>query len=254
MINDIDGLKARVSPGDVVLFLYKGEQVDGRVVSLGRARAVVHCGHGKQYRVPYDRIRTRGPATDHSGTEREAVHRCEELMDAHGLTAKGWVARLDDSRSRAGACDYSKKHIRLSRLYVRVAGRPELDDTILHEIAHTLVGPHHHHDAVWRAKARAIGCSGDRCHTLQFSPPRWIVACRGGCFARPAHRRRRRAACRRCGGPLAWRQWDGTSEFESPVVRNAHQSADGTSRLPDWLPLVGTASSPTQGELDFGTI
>ena len=253
-MNDFDGLKARISPGDMVSFLYKREQVDGRVVSLGRARAVVRCGHGRQYRVPYDRIRTRGPATDHSGTERDAVDRCEELMKAHGLAAKGWVARLDDSRSRAGACDYSKKRILLSRLYVRVVGRSELDDTILHEIAHALVGPHHHHDAVWRAKARAIGCSGDRCHTLRFSPPRWIVACQGGCFSRPAHRRRRHAVCRRCGGPLAWRGWDGTPEHERSVVRNANQPAREASRQPDWFPVIGTVSSPTQGEFDFGTV
>ena len=134
-------------------------------------------------------------------------------MQLHGLRRAGWTAKLANAVP-GGACHYTKKWILLSRLYVRAASAAELDDTILHEIAHALVGPHHHHDAVWRAKARAIGCSGDRCHTVQFSPPRWIVACAAGCFTRTAHRRRRRAVCRRCGGQVTWRPWNGEPAHE----------------------------------------
>ncbi len=58
----------------------------------------------------------------------------------------------------------------------------EVKDTILHEIAHALVGKAHHHDDVWRAKALEIGCSGRRCHDLQFTPPRYLVTCERGCW------------------------------------------------------------------------
>ena len=38
-------------------------------------------------------------------------------------------------------------------------------DTLLHEIAHALVGHKHGHDAVWRRKALQIGCNGKRCYS-----------------------------------------------------------------------------------------
>jgi SWI/SNF-related matrix-associated actin-dependent regulator 1 of chromatin subfamily A len=37
----------------------------------------------------------------------------------------------------------------------------QFKDTILHEIAHAIVGPHHGHDEVWRGKAVEIGCTGN---------------------------------------------------------------------------------------------
>lgn len=39
----------------------------------------------------------------------------------------------------------------------------EVTNTILHEIAHAIVGAKHGHDRVWRAKALEIGCDGQRC-------------------------------------------------------------------------------------------
>ena len=253
-MDTIDALKARISPGDTVEFSYRNSQIAGRVVSLGQKCAVVRCDRGEQYRVPYGRVRPRGPGKDHSAAEGRALRRCRELLDLHGLSATGWTARLDESRSRAGACNFTKKRILLSRLYVRVAAEPELDDTILHEIAHALVGPHHHHDATWRAKARAIGCSGDRCHTVQFSPPRWIVACAAGCFSRSAHRRRRRAVCRRCGGPITWRAWDGEPTHEPTVAHPRVAAAKRTvSSKPERSPSVSSGAFPEQREFDFAT-
>ena len=40
-----------------------------------------------------------------------------------------------------------------------------VENTILHEIAHALVGRGHGHDYVWRSKALEIGCDGERCHS-----------------------------------------------------------------------------------------
>ena len=96
------------------------------------------------------------------------------------------------------------------------------------EIAHALVGKAHHHDDMWRAKAVAIGCSGRRCHDLQFTLPRYIVQCERGCWVTTAERRRRHVLCRRCRGALVYQtyteeRWQrtqaGTREgTESPVV------------------------------------
>ena len=57
--------------------------------------------------------------------------------------------------------------------FAATADDAEIEDTLLHEIAHALVGRRHHHDAVWRAKAREIGCTGQRCHSVSFASTRW---------------------------------------------------------------------------------
>jgi hypothetical protein len=58
----------------------------------------------------------------------------------------------------------------------------DVRDTILHEIAHALVGPRHGHDATWAARARAIGCSGQRCVSPDSptAPAAWLGVCPSG--------------------------------------------------------------------------
>ena len=82
-------------------------------------------------------------------------------------------------RRGPGVCRYREKRIDLSVSYCLAASRAEIEDTVLHEIAHAIVGPKHNHDAVWKAKAREIGCQGERCHRVQHSVPRWVGEC--GC-------------------------------------------------------------------------
>lgn len=125
-----------------------------------------------------------------------------ELCAYYGLHE--WRVVLDHARRRAGQCDYRAKTISLSRHYVRYATEDHIKDTILHEIAHALVGPNHGHDAVWRQKAREIGCTATRCHTLEFSPARWLMRCPNGCFEVTRHRRKSHMACARCKSPIIY--------------------------------------------------
>lgn len=132
----------------------------------------------------------------------EAINLATDLMKEHGLG--DWRIKLDHARRRAGQCDYNKKEISLSRHYVRYAEMDHIRDTILHEIAHALVGPHHGHDAVWRQQARAIGCTATRCHTLNFSHARWIMRCPNGCFEVERHRRKSGLHCATCKSPVTF--------------------------------------------------
>ncbi len=126
----------------------------------------------------------------------DAIHIALELMNRHGLV--GWRVKLDHARRRAGQCDYNSRVISLSRLYIRKADKDHIRDTILHEIAHAIVGPRHGHDVVWRQKAREIGCTATRCHTLDFSRARWQMICPNGCFSIERHRRKTGLVCMKC--------------------------------------------------------
>ena len=49
-------------------------------------------------------------------------------------------------------------------------------DTILHEIAHALVGSHHKHDAVWKAKCKEIGCDPKATSDVAVEvEPKWVL-------------------------------------------------------------------------------
>ena len=125
-----------------------------------------------------------------------------DLMHQHNL--EGWQIQFDHARRRAGLCDYNRKVISLSRHYVRHAEAAHITDTLLHEIAHALVGPKHGHDAVWRQKARQIGCSATRCHSLNFSGERWLMVCPNGCFEVGRHRRKKGLVCAKCKSPVQY--------------------------------------------------
>ena len=125
------------------------------------------------------------------------------MMDlAHRLLAKhglhNWHISFDHARRRAGVCNFSTRTISLSRHYAREATIEHITDTILHEIAHALVGPSHGHDAVWRRKAQEIGCSAMRCHNLTFAKAKWVMTCPNGCFAVERHRRKSGLICKSC--------------------------------------------------------
>jgi predicted SprT family Zn-dependent metalloprotease len=128
----------------------------------------------------------------------EALVLARRLLDEHGL--RDWGVTLDSARTRAGLCRFDRKLVSLSRHLTRLHTLDEVADTVLHEVAHALVGPAHGHDAVWRAQARRIGATGERC--VPPDRPRVPGEWRGRCAAgheTTAHRRPLRVkSCARC--------------------------------------------------------
>ncbi|MFC7404018.1 SprT-like domain-containing protein [Georgenia alba] len=122
----------------------------------------------------------------------------EELLAEHGLA--DWRLRFDNAKRRAGACRFDIKVISVSRHLMALYTEEHVRDTLLHEIAHALVGPEHGHDAVWRAQAHRIGCSGQR--LVDADAPRPPAPWRGTCPRGHTYERHRRpsrpASCARC--------------------------------------------------------
>lgn len=110
-----------------------------------------------------------------------------DLMDEHGL--HDWTFQWDNAKRRAGVCKFSKKVIGMSRLWAEHASDDDIIDTILHEIAHALVGPGEGHGPRWRAMAKSIGCRGERCATAPEGAPEG----------------RYEAICVSCCNTVAWR-------------------------------------------------
>ena len=123
-----------------------------------------------------------------------------QLFGRHGL--ERWSFRFDHAKSRAGMCNHNKKVITISRRYARTASQSQIENTLLHEIAHALVGHSHGHDSIWKSKALEIGCDGKRCHNLTFSKPKWKMRCPNSCFSTLRHRKTENLICAICHSPL----------------------------------------------------
>lgn len=200
----VDAAKAQFQAGDRVEFSHDGATLRGRIDRLNPKRAVVVCANGDQWQVPYVRlVRTASDGDGEPAAILKAVAaQAQRLMARHGL--EGWSFQYDDASKRAGACSYDTKVISMAREYCLRAPETERLDTILHEIAHALVGPEHHHDAVWQRTARQIGCGAERCHDVDFARPRYIVSCPQCKWAVTRNRRQRGLACRQCHSRIVY--------------------------------------------------
>ena len=94
----------------------------------------------------------------------------DSLLEKHGLLQAGWKIEFNKSPSHLGQCWHQHKAIALSLVMLNSAEESQVYDTILHEIAHALVGPGHNHDEVWKEKAKSIGCTSEVCGRTGFNP------------------------------------------------------------------------------------
>ena len=207
----------RFAPGGLATFRDRtGREVTGKVVELRRNHAIIAGGGSGRWQVGYRLLWTEEAARP-GFTLGEIETIANRLMDKHGRSnglSEKWQVAFDLAPARAGQCAYSEQRIYLSVGHCLKASRAEVRDTILHEIAHALAGPRHHHDAVWQRIARTIGCTARRCTTTRHAGGRWIARCKCGMTYsrhRLTKRMRTQAICTRCGQGVSW-QIDGTGE------------------------------------------
>jgi predicted SprT family Zn-dependent metalloprotease len=87
-------------------------------------------------------------------------------MRKHGLLKNEWKFQFNRGKRMYGKCDHSVKVISLSNSFAtsRNVSRSEIENVVLHEIAHALVGPGHGHGEKWKRMALSIGCDGETYH------------------------------------------------------------------------------------------
>jgi predicted SprT family Zn-dependent metalloprotease len=131
------------------------------------------------------------------------------LLAAHGLP--GWSFGFNRSKLHMGQCQYGPRLIMLSVHFVELNGDEAVLDTLLHEIAHALVGPGHGHDAAWQSKCREVGAKPERLSyevNMPVGPWQAVCPCCGRLHDR--HRRPKHMvgwSCCYCGrerGRLTW--------------------------------------------------
>ena len=144
----------------------------------------------------------------------EIATMARELMDFHGL--QDWIFKFNRSKyKKYGNCCYSLKTINITSFYsFREASYDSLiKDTILHEIAHALVGRGHEHDSIWKAKCIEIGCIPNRfCESLNI-PRKYLCICPihgqiGSCNLNKSY------IHKKCGEVLALKPNPAKEEFE----------------------------------------
>ncbi|GAA1881723.1 SprT-like domain-containing protein [Lapillicoccus jejuensis] len=110
----------------------------------------------------------------------EAMRLADGLVARHGLA--GWSVEFDTAVTRAGACHFALRRITLSAPLVRLYSRDQVQEVVLHEIAHALAGADAGHGPRWRRLARELGATGRRC--VDPSAPQvegaWVGTCPAG--------------------------------------------------------------------------
>jgi predicted SprT family Zn-dependent metalloprotease len=133
-----------------------------------------------------------------------------KLLRAHSLD--GWHFTYNRRKRAMGFCCYSERSIELSVHFVVRNDMDSIIDTLLHEIAHALVGPDHGHDAVWKSKCLEIGATPQRLGHADMPAGNWQADCNACGRQYNRHRRPKRMRgwyCPHCGvdlGRLVWKQ------------------------------------------------
>jgi hypothetical protein len=192
-------------------------------------------------------------ASEYSGTDNvllaDVTVFALNTMLEHGLIENGWFFSFDRAKKRLGACHHDRKMITMSRHLTVGQTYEQIKNTVLHEIAHALVGPKHGHDAVWKTKAIEIGCDGERCGQANEGVAyRWVGRCWDCDYSVGFHRAPGRVhLCPRCtknhGGNgfdfiLEWSEFGQSAEIGDMPEKFRNEYYDILRRLGHRTPIL----------------
>lgn len=88
---------------------------------------------------------------------------------------QGWRTNFTKTDKYIACCDHTNKRIIISVPALNARSEAELMETIMHEMAHAIVGHGHGHDDVWKAKAVELGAKPVSCAPVNFDAGRSIA-------------------------------------------------------------------------------
>lgn len=192
-------------PSTIISFpTRKGEMV-GEVQQLNKKHARVVVGSNKTiWKVPYNLMTIKEQSIEPEITLQETYDFAYDHLDELGLT--DWTFGFDLAPVRAGVCKYSKKLITVSVTYCLNATREEVEDTVLHEIAHAIAGYKAGHNGKWRSIAKQLGCKAEVYHTVRHGKDRWHGFCPCGQTwkRKKLQKRVRNGTCPSCNEKITW--------------------------------------------------
>jgi hypothetical protein len=137
-------------------------------------------------------------------------------MEAHGLLQQGWTFRFDKATRRFGQARVHHEpgrgrlmEISLSRPLTLLNAEAQVENTILHEVAHALAGMKAGHGPKWKACALRVGATPKACYDAREDdikvPYRWEAVC-PACRVVRIHALRPFRTARSCGAchPGGW--------------------------------------------------
>lgn len=102
----------------------------------------------------------------------------EQAMADYGLTEQGWRFEWSRGKRTFGDVTFGMQRLRLSKILTELNEEGQVLDTILHEIAHALAGRDAGHGPRWKACAKQVGATPERCDpTGEVAPPNYIGTC-----------------------------------------------------------------------------
>ena len=113
----------------------------------------------------------------------------------------GWM----NKKRVLGDCNHGRKLIRLSKFHSQNNDRAVTRNTILHEIAHAIVGPGHGHNNVWKRACLTVGAKPERCARVEEVGHTWEMHCK--CTVHKRYRKPKASTvkygyCVKCKGGL----------------------------------------------------
>ena len=151
-----------------------------------------------------------------------------DLFKLHGLDVRGWRLEFRRFGHQLGRCCSGRRIIAINDFYADNDHEPHVLDTLLHEIAHALVGPVAGHGPTWQAMARKLGCNPKaRSKTgVRIRPGNWQASCPTCAHTFHKYRRPKFVVgyyCPRCGkenGKLVFcRRFDSDNDLKAITLR-----------------------------------